>query len=458
MSTPAIWSSRRAALRTRVSGPILLIGNGLRARNLPSVSLPFRQDSNLLYLSGCDLPDAALLLDDAGDTLFLPAADPSDALWHGHTASLKDLAATLGFSMVRPLGELAEALPPAPRVLAVADEEKNRLITALTGISLSFGREHGDPALVAALIELRRRKGPEEIAELRAAAAITREAHLAVLRATRPGVPEAHLAALFEAVLAARGATPGYGTILSQAGEILHNPHHHGVLAPDRLLLVDGGAEVPSGYGADVTRVFPTSGRFTGRQRATYEAVLAAEKAAIATAKVGVRYREVHDAAARVIAEFMVSEGLLTTSAEEAVAAGAHAIFFPHGVGHLLGLDVHDLENFGDLPAYPPGQGRSPQFGTAYLRLDLPLEEGWVVTIEPGFYAVPAILHEPTLRARFAPLVNLDRAETWLGFGGIRIEDDLHITPSGGENLTADIPKELAEIEVLAGTRPIDWL
>ncbi|MCA9568908.1 MAG: M24 family metallopeptidase, partial [Myxococcales bacterium] len=199
-------------------------------------------------------------------------------------------------------------------------------------------------------------------------------------------------------------------------------------------------------------RPMPVSGRYTPRQRAAYDAVLAAQHASIAKCRAGVRYREVHDTSSLVLARFLADEGLITCSPEAAVETGAHALFFPHGVGHLLGMDVHDLENYGDLPAYPRGASRPDQFGTAFLRLDLPLEPGWVVTVEPGFYVVPAILHDPVLRERFAGQVDFGRAEGWLGFGGIRIEDDIAVTHGAPENLTAAVPTDPDVIESLVGT------
>ncbi len=446
-----VHARRRQALLSRVSGPVLLMGNGRKARNLPATLLPFRQDSSFLYFTGCERPGAAALIDEAGCTLFLPASDPAGVLWHGPEPSHEALGDLYGVDAVRPADALAEAVPAGARALAVPDEARNQLATALTQTPLRFGHQHGDPDLVQAVIALRRAKGPEEIAELRRAATHSDAAHVAVMRATRPGGHERVLAALFEGVLAARGCVPGYDTILTQSGEILHNHRHDQPLESGRLLLLDGGGEVDTGYGVDITRTWPVSGTFSGRQRAAYDAVLEAQEAAIAACRPGVRYREVHDAACRVLATWLRSEGLITVDADTSVETGAHAVFFPHGVGHLLGLDVHDLEGFGDLPSYPPGQARSPLFGTANLRLDLPLEPGWVVTVEPGFYVVPAILADRTLRERLAGRVDFDRAEGWVGFGGVRIEDDLLITPDGAEALTR-APRRPQEIEALVGS------
>lgn len=454
--TPDHHRARREALARAVPGPVLLLGNGLRSRNLPLVKLPFRQDSTLLYFTGCDRPYAAALLHAGECRVFLPDPDPDDPLWHGPVPSFDEVRATLGVDAVAPRSGLWDAVRAVGPVatLAVADEEIDREAAAALGRPLRFARDHGDDALVDAVIALRRAKGPEELAELREAAAITARAFRAAMAATRAGSTEHALWVGFEAVLALQGAVPGYGTILSQSGEILHSDDHSAPLQDGRLLLLDGGGERRSGYGVDVTRTWPVSGRFTGRQRAAYDAVLAAQREAIARCVPGAPYREVHAAACRVLARWLVDEGLLRGEVDALVADGAHAVFFPHGVGHLLGLDVHDLEHFGDRPAYPPGVGRPDQFGTRFLRLNLPLEAGWVVTIEPGFYVVPPILADAGLRQRFAGRVDFERAEDWVGFGGLRLEDDVHVGTSGPEVLTAAVPIEPADVCAVVGAGP----
>lgn len=448
------FATRRQALTDRLEGPILLLGNGVRARNLPMNALPFRQDSTFLYLTGCDRPGAAALLHEGRFTLFLPEVDADDALWHGPGPDLEALGARHGADAVQPAAQLPAVIEALqrPRVLAVADEGRNRQLSSLLGIPLSFGREHGDPDLVDAIIELRRRKDPDELAELREAARITKLAFERTMAATQPGSHERSLWTLFEATLRIAGCTTGYDTILTQSGEILHNHSHDAPLEGGRLLLLDGGGELQrSGYTVDITRTWPVSGTFSPRQRAAYDAVLEAQQAAIQLCRASVPYREVHDASCRVLARFLVDEGLLVGTPDGVVEQGAHALFFPHGVGHHLGLDVHDLENFGDLPSYPRGMARPEAFGTAYLRLSLPLQPGWVVTIEPGLYVVPAILDDPALRERFGDTVARDVVASWIGFGGIRIEDDVHVTDGDPEVLTSVI-KAPDQIEALVGT------
>ncbi len=454
MLDSSVFAARRQRLHQLIEGPVLLLGNGTRARNLPMNELPFRQDSSFLYFTGCALPEAAAWIEDGKCTLFLPQPAEDDPLWHGHVDSLEDLGCRFGVDETAPLQGLDGFLAgKKPRTLAIADEARNRQLVALTGRPHAFGRDHGDPELVAAIIRLRRTKTALEVDEMRRIAALSAEAHCLLMAATRPGVHERSLAALFEAFLASRGCSLGYQTILTQRGEILHNHAHDAVLAAGKLLLLDGGGELDTGYGADITRTWPVSGRYTPRQRAAYDAVLEAHHAAIAKCTAGTRYREVHDAACRVLARFLIDEGLLRNIAvDEAVERGAHALFFPHGVGHLLGMDVHDLENFGDLPSYAAEASRPEPFGTCYLRLDLPLEPGWVVTVEPGFYVVPAILQDATLRERFADVFNPDAAAAWTDFGGIRIEDDIVVTDSTPENLSASAPTHPDAIETLVGS------
>ncbi|MEQ1571233.1 MAG: aminopeptidase P family protein [Myxococcota bacterium] len=457
MPDAELFRTRRRALAERVSGPVLLMGNGHRLRNLPIVKLPFRQDSTFLYFTGCAEPGAAALLVDGRCELFLPAPAADDPLWHGERPSPAARGEALGVDRVWPASELeARAAPLRPRTLAVPDESRNALASRICGGPLAFAVRgaDGDDALIDAVIALRRVKDPYELAELRAAAQVTARAFRAAMKATRPGSHERGLWALFEAVLQIHGCTPGYATILTQAGEILHAEDHDAPLEAGRLVLLDGGGERPSGYGVDITRTWPVSGRYDPRQRAVYQAVWEAQRAAIAACTVGTRYRVVHDAAATVLATFLRDEGLVKGSVASVVEQGAHAVFFPHGVGHLLGLDVHDLEGFGDRAAYPAGASRSDQFGTAYLRLDLPLEAGWVVTVEPGLYVVPAILADATLRERFGGVVDFARAESWIGFGGIRIEDDVAVGDSGPEVLTRAVPSAIDEVEAWIGTGP----
>ncbi|MFT5684928.1 MAG: Xaa-Pro aminopeptidase, partial [Myxococcota bacterium] len=289
--SPEVHRERRATLMAALDAPILLSGNGVRYRN-SAYHLPFRQDSSFLYYTGCQQPGAAVLIADGLSTLFLTPPADDDALWHGHSESIAQTAAALGFDEVRPRAELAEVCAGHSdlHTIAVPDRGINATLSGLTGTPLTFLREPGDEGLIQAIITQRRILGPEEVAEMRQAAKATESAHRAAMAVTRPGSHEREVAAVFNARIAAHGCVPAYGAIVTVRGEILHNEHYVNDLRDGQLLLLDGGAESPAGYATDVTRTWPVSGTFSGRQRAAYQAVLAAQEASIALVRPGVRY------------------------------------------------------------------------------------------------------------------------------------------------------------------------
>lgn len=459
--------TRRQQFLGSIDGPVLLMAGGWQSRNYPANWQPYRADSTFLFFFADPEPNAAALFDpkDKSVVLFLDARTPEDALWHGPVPSFAELKKRHGVTAVLPRSDLAAEVRRRVgkrrlRSVAIADPRATAEAAALTGEALDFHHSAavGDPDLLLAIARLRSRRDAEELGEMRAAAAVTRKAHTLAMAYTRPGIFEQELVGHVEGAFAKAGCVPAYNTILSVRGEVLHNHAHGNLLHEPDLVLLDAGAERPSGYCADVTRTWPVSGRFSPEAADVYDIVLAAEQAAIAAVRPGARYRDIHLLASRVLADGLVQMGLLRGAADELVESGAHALFFPHGVGHLLGLDVHDMEAFGDLIAYAPGRTRSKQFGTAYLRLDLDLEPGMCVTIEPGIYFVPAILRDAKFKKQFRGQVDFARAEQFLtmnslrGFGGIRIEDDVLCTDSGHEVLTAAVPKERAAVEALVGS------
>ena len=454
MLSLAFYANNRAKLQERLPEPILLMGCGLLARNLPMNHLPFRQDSSFLYFTGCAHPNSALLLVNGREILFLPKQDPADALWHGESPSNLNIAKSLGFEEVMALEDLEARVSAYESLhsLAVSDPFANQRLSKIHGKDFSFGKNHGSQKLVDATIQMRRILQSEEIESMLEAAKITGNAHVAAMMSTKIGRHERDVALAFHQKIAKAHLPTAYDSIVTVDGHILHNHHQRNTMADGQLLLLDGGAESAAGYATDVTRTWPVSGRFTAQQKVAYEAVLRANQESIQMVQKGVRYRDIHTHSSLVIADFLHQEGLTKLNATDAVDIGLHALFFPHGVGHLIGMDVHDLENFGDQAAYPPSRSRSEQFGTGYLRLDLDLEENMVVTIEPGFYIVPAILNNPKLREQFGQYIHWDAVKQWDGFGGIRIEDDVLCTHAEAENLTDDIPKTIMDIEFLVGS------
>jgi Xaa-Pro aminopeptidase len=340
------------------------------------------------------------------------------------------------------LGGRAVATLPAP------DAETRRQQAALLGRPIEVRAfSEGDAAVADAVIALRLRHDEAALRELSRAAEITALAHAAGMRATRPGVREGVVRAAMEAQLTAHGCATAYGSIVTVHGEILHNERHANVLAAGELLLCDVGAESPGGWAGDVTRTWPVDGKYSHLQAEIYDVVLAAQRAAIAAAGPGVRYRDLHLLATETLAAGLGQLGVLRGDARERARDGTAALFFPHGVGHLLGLDVHDMEDLGDRAGYGPGRTRASEPGLRYLRLDRDLQEGMAVTIEPGIYFVPAILDDPETRSRTADRIDWTRVEKYRHLRGIRIEDDVLITGSGARVLTAAIPKERFSIE-----------
>jgi Xaa-Pro aminopeptidase len=437
----------------------VLIGHTQLPRNYPANPFPFRQDSTFLYYAGCNVPGAAAVLsEEVGFELFVPTPAEDDELWFGPTDGPAELLERCGADRVRPRDALISRIQAlcaggSPvHTVAVADPVALAELRALTGQNLVCGAADaahgsGSEALLDAIIGQRLLKDAEELDEIRAALAVTRRAHLAAHELSRPGTHERRIAARVSEIFVEAGVAEAYASIITVRGEVLHSHDYSHELEAGQILLIDAGCEASSGYASDITRSFPVAGQFDAFQRDAYSAVLRANEAAIERCRPGVRYLDVHLEACRVLAEALVDMGLLVGKPDDLVETGAHALFFPHGVGHLLGLDVHDMEGYGDRAGYAPGRARSTQFGTAYLRLDRDLAPGMVLTIEPGLYFVPAILRHKGFRERFAGQVRFDRAERHLGFGGIRIEDDVAVTAGAADVLSADIHKQLAEIE-----------
>ncbi|HJL50027.1 MAG TPA: aminopeptidase P family protein [Polyangiaceae bacterium LLY-WYZ-15_(1-7)] len=446
--TDSPFAARRARLAERFAGPALVFAGAPSPRNYPAnPHHPFRASSHFLYLVGRPLAGGVLRLEGGEATLHLPPPPPGDALWHGETPSFDALGEALGLP-VRSLDALE--VPPDAATIPAPDLATRLAQEARLARPLAPPTE-ADLALQDALIALRLIHDAHAQAELRRAAEATVAAHRAGMAATHPGATEAAVHGAMVGALLARGATTAYPPILSVRGKVLHNPHHDGTCAAGDLLLADVGAETAGGWAGDVTRTWPVSGAYSSTQRAVYEIVLAAQREAIALCRPGVRYRDVHLAASRALAAGLVDLGVLRGDPEELVADGVHALLFPHGVGHLIGLDVHDMEDLGDRAGYAPGRSRSAQFGLGYLRLDRDLAPGMAVTIEPGFYRVPAILEDPELAAVAGD--RLDRAELakLADVRGVRIEDDVLITEGEPEVLTAALEKEPDAVEGCVG-------
>ena len=441
---------RRQQLANLIDFPVILWSGSNSPRNFPANIFPFRASSHFLYFAGLPLSDAAIRLEDGKLELFIDDPSPSSALWHGEMPMREEIAQKIGADVARPMAELESWVEDAA-TLAVQDAatwtQQSQLLNRWV---LPQSPPQGiDLELAKAIASLRLTHDEAALTELRKAAAVTVEAHKAGMAATPKAKLEAEVRAAMEGVIIANNMTTSYNSIVTVHGEILHNDKYHHPLQPGDLLLADVGAETETGWAGDVTRTWPVSGKFSSTQRDIYNVVLAAHDACIAKIQPGVEYGEIHLLAARVIAEGLVELGILQGNPQDLVEMDAHALFFPHGIGHILGLDVHDMEDLGDLAGYEEGRSRSDRFGLGYLRLNRPLRPGMLVTIEPGFYQVPAIFNDANVRSKYQNVVNWQRLSEFADVRGIRIEDDVLVTAEGSEVLTVALPNDVDSIENL---------
>ena len=443
---------RRQQLASLINFPVILWSGSSIARNYPALKLPFRASSHFLYFAGLPLENAAIRLESGKLELFLDDAPASSTLWHGEMPKRAEIAELIGADGDFPMVEL-KSRGMGAATIAIQDnltalQQSQILDRPLTPSKSPAGI---DLELTKAIISLRLTHDSASLAELRDAAAVTVAAHKAGMAATRNAQIEAGVRAAMESVIISQNMTCAYPSIVTVQGEVLHSEHYHNSLQAGDLLLADVGAETSMGWAADVTRTWPVSGKFSPTQRAIYDVVLAAHDACIDKIIPGVEYQDIHLLAARIMAEGLVDLGILRGDVDDLVAMDAHALFFVHGIGHLIGLDVHDMEDLGDLAGYEAGRVRSSRFGLGFLRLNRVLRSGMLVSIEPGFYQVPAILNNPETRAKYKDLVKWDELEKFADVRGIRIEDDILVIEGGREVLTGKLPIKALEIEDLLG-------
>jgi Xaa-Pro aminopeptidase len=451
-STTEAFVARRQRLLSRFTRPVVFAAGHERPRNFPHNLYPFRAESHFLYFVGRALAGAVLQFADGRATLYAPAPDPEEALWTGPRPSLSELGEQLGLD-VRPVDELSAG--PEMATLPPQDLDTAAWLAEVLGRDLEAGGGDSvsgvDRELAELMVELRLVHDQSAIRQLEQAAQITVRAHRAGMAATRPGLREAAVRAQMEAEIIAAGMTTSYNSIVSVHGEVLHNQRHENEISAGDLLLADVGAETPEGWAGDVTRTWPVSGKFSSTQRAIYEVVLASQAAAIAAVGPSVRYLDVHRAAGRQMVEGLVLLGLLRGDPAELYERGAAGLFFPHGVGHLLGLDVHDMEDLGDLAGYAPNRQRPSSRGDRYLRLDRDLSPGMAVTIEPGFYRITQLLDDPREVGDLEDALVRTELARYTDVRGIRIEDDVLVTADGARVLTAALAKTVADVEAAVG-------
>jgi len=457
MFEPGLYKSRRARLKTLVNNGIALFqGNVESPMNYPANTYHFRQDSSFSYFFGLNQPGLAGIIDfDTGDDyLFGNDIEMDDIIWMGDQPSIAERAKSVGVNKTFPSDKLKDhltkVLSEGRKIHYLPPYRGETLIQLhhLLGKPSDMIKQESSPELIKTVVMLRSVKDEYEIEEIESMVGVTYDMHTTAMKMAYPGIYEREIAGKIEGIALSGGGAVAFPVILTINGQILHNHDHSNILKEGRLMVVDAGAESALGYAADITRTSPVGGKFSQKQKEVYEIVLNANLESIKEIKPEVLFKNIHLGAAKIIAEGLKELGIMKGDIEEAVKAGAHALFFPHGLGHMMGLDVHDMEGLGEnYVGYNDTVKRSDQFGTAYLRLGKNLKPGFVLTIEPGIYFIPALINLWKKEKKFSAFINYDNVDRYRDFGGIRIEDDVLVTENGHRVLGKPIPKTIEEVE-----------
>ena len=452
-----VYIDRRNRLKKEIgTGIALFPGNVEAAFNYPANTYHFRQDSHFLYFFGIDLPGftAVIDFDNSQEYIFGNDFDIDDIIWMGPQPKVAELAARVGISNTFPLNELNSLIEKAQKngqeihFLPPYRGETDIQLAQLLNESVFDIRNKASVELIKAVVKLKEIKDVHEIAEIEKAVDIAYEMHTTAMKMAKPGVVEQKIAGTIEGISLALGGPVSFPIILSMNVQTLHNHYHGNVLEEGRMMVTDAGAETQLHYASDITRTVPVGGKFSKRQADIYQIVLDANMNSIEAIKPGIKYRDVHFLAARTIVDGLKNIGLMKGDTDDAVEAGAHTLFLPHGLGHMMGMDVHDMEGLGENNVgYDEETVRSKEFGTAYLRLGKELKAGFVLTVEPGIYFIPELIDQFKAEDKFSDYINYEIVETYKDFGGVRIEDDVLVTETGYRVLGKPIPKTIEDVE-----------
>lgn len=454
------YTERRKKLKEIVGkGLILLLGNNESAMNYADNTYHFRQDSTFLYYFGINHPGLAALIDIDNDTETIFGDDYTidDIVWMGPQPTIAERAENCGISRIKPLLELREALGKAKisaqmlHFLPLYRPENKIKLLELAGVYPKEIANRFSLELVKAVVSQREMKTAEELVEMNQAVDVSVDMHMAAMKFARPGMSEAEVAAEIHKVALAAGGNISFPIIATIKGQTLHNHYHGNTIKEGDLFLVDAGFENEMCYAGDLLSTFPVSKKFTSEQKEIYGITLGAHQAAIDALGFQKPFREAHLAACSAIFDGMKSMGFTKGNTADAVEAGAHALFFPCGTGHMMGLDVHDMEDLGEVWVGYDGWPKSTQFGLKSLRLAKPLQAGHVFTIEPGIYFIPELIDLWSGQGKFKDFINWDKVKTYRNFGGIRNEEDFVMTENGAQLLGKPKPKTVAEVEALRG-------
>lgn len=456
MFSKETYVNRRAELKKRVgSGMLLFLGNDDCGCNYADNTYPYRQDSTFLYYFG--LPFAGLSavidIDNDREIIFGDELTIDDIVWMGTQPTLHEKAHSVGVDTVLPSAELAATLEKGKKegrnIHYLPTYRPEHVLKLWKLLDVKPGAEQPSVDFIRGVVDMRNHKTPEEIEEIEKACNVTADMHIAAIKAVRPGMNEYEVAAVIEGIAASNNCPLSFPTICTINGQTLHNHYHGNVIKSGDMVLIDAGAERPSGYAGDMSSTICADRTFTPRQKSIYDIQVASHLAAVDMLAPGVPFVDVYERSAAVICAGLKDLGIMKGDPMEAVKAGAHAMFFPCGLGHMMGLDVHDMENLGEVWVGYGGKPKSTQFGRKSLRLARPLEEGFVLTIEPGVYFIPELIDLWKGEGRFTDFIDYRELDKWRDFGGIRNEEDYLITPDGARRLGKKIPLTTEEVEAL---------
>ena len=450
------YINRRDALKKSVgSGLLLFLGNEESGMNYEDNTYPYRQDSSFLYFFGLSYAGlgAVIDIDENREIIFGDELTIDHIVWMGTQPTLHEKARSVGISETLPSAELKKYVEKAAAkgqtVHYLPPYRAEHRLKLFDMLGVKPGQEQPSVPFIKGIVNLRNYKTAEEIVEIERACDVTAEMHIAAMRALRVGMKECEVSAALEAVAQANGCSLSFPTIATVCGQTLHNHYHGHTVKEGDMLLVDAGAETAMGYAGDMSSTICAGKKFTSRQKDVYDIQVASHRAAVEALRPGIPFKDVYELSCRVICEGLKSLGLMKGDPAEAVAAGAHAMFFPCGLGHMMGLDVHDMENLGEVWVGYDGHPKSTQFGRKSLRLARPLEPGFVLTIEPGIYFIPELMDYWKAEGRFTNFINYDRLEAYRDFTGLRNEEDYLITETGARRLGKYVPVTTEEVEAL---------
>ncbi|WP_294592505.1 aminopeptidase P family protein [uncultured Bacteroides sp.] len=450
------YVQRRAQLKKNMgSGVLLFLGNDEQGLHYEDNTFRYRQDSTFLYYFGLSFAglSAIIDIDEDKEIIFGDELTIDHIVWMGTQPTLKEKSERVGINETRPYGEVEEYLHKAIQngrtVHYLPPYRAEHKLKLMDWLGIPPARQEGSIPFIRAIVAQRSYKSAEEIVEIEKACDVTADMHTTAMKVIRPGMYEYEVVAEMNRIAEMNNCQLSFATIATVNGQTLHNHYHGNKVKPGDLFLIDAGAEIELGYAGDMSSTVPADKTFTPKQRAVYEIQNAMHLAAVNALRPGIPYMEVYELTARTLVDGMKGLGLMKGNTEDAVREGAHALFYPHGLGHMMGLDVHDMENLGEVWVGYDGQPKSTQFGRKSQRLARPLEPGFVLTVEPGVYFIPELMDKWQSEKKFMDFVNYDKLQEYRNFGGIRNEEDYLITADGARRLGKKIPLTPEEVEAL---------